>query len=170
MTLRVTAKRPLPGLPTPMLWVKVGGKYIDYRPIGDQPQTQWLNMDQPITLVMSHFQKQDFRFGRHLKASMKEETIQYVARLFADNRPARELISGDWMLLLGGSQISSHSGSSFPLLLAGGKKLGFKHGQHIKWKSNERSASDLYLTILQQLRCSVDSFKESKGPISELLA
>ena len=41
--------------------------------------TQWLSMDQPITLVMSHFKKQDFRFGRHLKASMKEETIQYIA-------------------------------------------------------------------------------------------
>lgn len=74
------------------------------------------------------------------------------------------------VLLLGGSQISSHSGSSFPMLLAGGNKLGFRHGQHIKWKSNERSASDLYLTILQQLRCPVESFKESKGSISELLA
>ena len=72
-------------------------------------------------------------------------------------------------LLMGGSQISSHSGSSFPLLLAGGKKLGFKHGQHLKWKKNERSASDLYLTILQQLGCPVESFKESKGAISELL-
>ena len=73
------------------------------------------------------------------------------------------------VLLLGGSQISSHSGSSFPLLLAGGNKLGFKHGQHLKWNGNERSASDLYLTILQQLRCPVESFKESKGAISEIL-
>ena len=72
-------------------------------------------------------------------------------------------------LLLGGSQISSHSGSSFPLLLAGGNKLGFKHGQHLKWGRDEKSASDLYLTILQQLRCPVDSFKESKGALSELL-
>ena len=73
-------------------------------------------------------------------------------------------------LLMGGSQISSHSGSSFPMLLAGGNKLGFKHGQHLRWKSDTKSASDLYLTILQQLRCPVESFKESKGPISELLA
>ncbi|MFN3151512.1 DUF1552 domain-containing protein [Bremerella sp.] len=73
------------------------------------------------------------------------------------------------VLLMGGSQISSHSGNSFPLLLAGGKLLGFRHGQHIKWKSNERSASDLYLTILQQLRCPVESFKESTSPISEIL-
>lgn len=61
--------------------------------------TQWLNMNQPITLTMSHFRKQDFRFGRHLKDSMKEETIQYVARLFADNRPARELVSSDWTMM-----------------------------------------------------------------------
>lgn len=73
-------------------------------------------------------------------------------------------------LLMGGSQISSHSGSSFPMILAGGNKLGFKHGQHLKWQGSTKSASDLYLTILQQLRCPVDSFKESKGIISELLA
>jgi hypothetical protein len=74
------------------------------------------------------------------------------------------------VLLLGGSQISSHSGKSFPMLLAGGAKLGFRHGQHLKFDPEKRPASDLYLTILQQLGCRVDSFKESAGTISELLA
>lgn len=73
-------------------------------------------------------------------------------------------------LLFGGSQISSHSGGSFPMLLAGGRKLGFKHGQHLKWPGGTKPASDLYLTILQQLGCPVKSFKESSGPISELLS
>jgi hypothetical protein len=73
------------------------------------------------------------------------------------------------VLLLGGSQISSHSGGSFPMLLAGGNKLGFKHGQHVKWKGGSKPASDLYLTILQQLGCPVTSFKESTGPLSEIL-
>lgn len=58
--------------------------------------TQWLVMDQPVTLVMSHLQKQDFRFGRHLKASMKEETVEYLRLLFVENRPARELVVSDW--------------------------------------------------------------------------
>ncbi len=61
--------------------------------------TQWLSMDQPITLTMSHFKKQDFKFGRHLKASMREETVQYIARLFTDNRPAKELVSSDWTMM-----------------------------------------------------------------------
>ncbi len=73
------------------------------------------------------------------------------------------------VLLFGGAQISSHSGKSFPTLLAGGRKLGFKHGQHLKWASDKKPMSDLYLTILQQLGCPVKSFKESTGPLTEIL-
>lgn len=74
------------------------------------------------------------------------------------------------VLLLGGSQISSHSGGSFPTLLAGGKQLGFKHGQHVKYKGGSVPMSNLYLTILQQMGCPVKSFKESTRPLSEILA
>jgi len=74
------------------------------------------------------------------------------------------------VVLFGGAQVSSHSGKSFPTILAGGRKLGFRHGQHLRWKTDERPMSDLYLTILQRLGCPVSSFKESAGPISELLA
>jgi len=56
------------------------------------------------------------------------------------------------------------------MLLAGGRKLGFKHGQHIKWPGGTKPASDLYLTILQQMGCPVKSFRESSGPIGEILS
>ena len=71
---------------------------------------QWLNLDQPITQTMSHLKKQDFRFGRHLKASMKEETIQYVARLFRENRPANEIVDSDWTMM--NDVLAWHYGSS----------------------------------------------------------
>lgn len=61
--------------------------------------TQWLELEQPITQTMSHLKKQDFRFGRHLKSSMREETIQYVARVFHDNRPAKELVDSNWTMM-----------------------------------------------------------------------
>ena len=73
-------------------------------------------------------------------------------------------------ILFGGAQTASHVGSSFPTILAGGKALGFKHGQHVKWSKDKRPMSDLYLTILQQLGCPVNSFKESVGPIGDLLS
>jgi mono/diheme cytochrome c family protein len=61
--------------------------------------TQWLEMDQPITVAMNHLSQQDFRFGRNLKDSMREETIAYVAELFRENRPARELVESDWTMM-----------------------------------------------------------------------
>ncbi len=61
--------------------------------------TQWLNLNQPVTLTMSSLKKQDFHFGRHLKDSMKDETIHYVTQLVLDNRPAKELISSNWTMM-----------------------------------------------------------------------
>lgn len=61
--------------------------------------TQWLVLEQPITLAMDHIKKQDFRFGRFLKASMREQTHAYIRELVMDNRPARELIQSDWTMM-----------------------------------------------------------------------
>jgi hypothetical protein len=61
--------------------------------------TQWFEMEQPITVAMDHIRKQDFRFGRHLKESMRQETISYVGELLRGNRPVRELVDSDWTLM-----------------------------------------------------------------------
>ena len=61
--------------------------------------TQWLEMEQPITLVDDRRGKASYRFRRYLQDSMREETYAYIARLLADNRPARELVSSDWTMM-----------------------------------------------------------------------
>jgi hypothetical protein len=76
---------------------------------------QWLELEQPITIAQSHINKQDFRFARYLKASMREETVGYVARLLAENRPAGELVSSDWTLM--NDALARHYG--YPLLEGG---------------------------------------------------
>lgn len=60
---------------------------------------QWLEMDQPITIAMGHIQQQDFRFARYLKESMREETLAYMHRMFTANRPAREVLAGNWTMM-----------------------------------------------------------------------
>lgn len=60
---------------------------------------QWLEMDQPITIAQAHINKQDFRFARYYKTSMREETIAYIGQLIAENRPVRELIVSDWTMM-----------------------------------------------------------------------
>jgi len=106
-------------------------------------------------------------------ASRDEMLCACLARLMDKLQGSRDgdgTLLDRTVILFGGAQVSSHSGKTFPTLLAGGRKLGFRHGQHLRWESEKKPMSDLYLTILQQLGCPVKSFKESSGPITELLA
>lgn len=106
--------------------------------------------------------------------SYRDEMLCRCVARFMDKLKAIEASEGTLLdhtaILFGGAQTASHVGNSFPTILAGGKALGFKHGQHVQWPLDKRPMSDLYLTILQQLGCRVDSFKESSAPISEVLA
>lgn len=107
----------------------------------------------------------------HVLGYRDEMLSACIARLMTRLKaiPARDgTLLDHTVLLYGGAQISSHSGKSFPLVLAGGRKLGFKHGRHHKWPTDTRPASDLYLTILRKLGCPVSAFKESTGEISEV--
>jgi len=61
--------------------------------------TQWLEMDQPITIATEYLHQPDFHFSRYLRESMRSETISYVAQLIAGNRPARELVSSDTTMM-----------------------------------------------------------------------
>ena len=108
-----------------------------------------------------------------LALSYRDEMLCACIARFMDKLKGVEASEGTLLdhtaILFGGAQTASHVGVSFPTIVAGGKALGFKHGQHLRWRQDTRPMSDLYLTLLQQLGCPVDSFKESSNTISELL-
>ena len=101
----------------------------------------------------------------------------------------------DRTMVLFGSGMSyghSHSNSNLPILLAGGRGLGFKHGQHIdynqpqggnykldydEWcrlcgkpKDEKARLSNLMLTMLQKMEVNTEKFVDSLGTISEIQA
>ena len=61
--------------------------------------TQWLEMEQPITLVDDRRGMASYHFRRFLQDSMRDETWSYVAHMLSDNRPASELVSSDWTMM-----------------------------------------------------------------------
>ena len=61
--------------------------------------TQWLEMEQPITLVDDYRGKASYLFRRHLQDSIRARRHSYFGRLIADDRPASELISSDWTMM-----------------------------------------------------------------------
>jgi len=100
----------------------------------------------------------------------------------------------DRTMVLFGSGMSyghSHSNSNLPILLAGGRGLGLKHGQHLdynnpqgfdytlsydEWKSlcgkprdGKARLSNVMLTMLQKMQVETETFADSLGPVSEIV-
>ena len=100
----------------------------------------------------------------------------------------------DRTMVLFGSGMSyghSHCNSNLPILMAGGRGLGLKHGQHIdynrphlkadytlgydEWRSlcgkpkdEKARLSNVMLTMLQKMEVNAEKFVDSLGPVSEL--
>lgn len=124
----------------------------------------------------------------------------FIAQQFAYFLDSLEAIQdGDESLLnrtmvLFGSGMSyghSHGNANLPTILAGGKSLGLKHGQHIDYNLPKINAYDvtnaaghysichkpiepnarltnLLLTMMNKMDVNVEKFADSLGPISEL--
>jgi hypothetical protein len=101
----------------------------------------------------------------------------------------------DRTMILAGSGMSyghSHSNSNLPILLAGGRGLGLKHGRHIdynrphlkqdytlsydEWralcgkpKDEKARLSNVLLTMIQKMDVQAEKFVDSLGPVSELI-
>ncbi|MBI1374575.1 MAG: DUF1552 domain-containing protein [Phycisphaera sp.] len=101
----------------------------------------------------------------------------------------------DRTMVLFGSGMSyghSHSNSNLPIMLAGGRGLGLKHGQHVdynkphlkedytlsydEWRSlcgkpkdDKARLSNVLLTMLQKMNVPSESFVDSVGAVSEIV-
>ncbi|MEA3209876.1 MAG: hypothetical protein QOE70_2933 [Chthoniobacter sp.] len=101
----------------------------------------------------------------------------------------------DRTMVLFGSGMSyghSHCNANLPILLAGGRGLGLKHGQHIdynkpylkedytlsydEWRSlcgkpkdEKARLSNVMLTMLQKMEVNTEKFVDSLGPVSEVV-
>jgi hypothetical protein len=87
----------------------------------------------------------------------------------------------------------SHGNANLPTILAGGKALGYKHGTHVDFNlpkigkydvtnatehykicsrpvDSDARVSNLLLTMLQRVDVKADSFQDSVGPISQIVA
>jgi len=130
-------------------------------------------------------------FGKYCRF-INEELGRFAARLKATPEPGGEGNMLDHTALLFGSASSAfHLSRNYPLLLIGGGKLGFKHGQFLKygdgndknqstsgissdsgWQGamnyTELPLSNLYLTMLHKLGVETKGFGGSSETLSEV--
>ncbi|MCA9139758.1 MAG: DUF1552 domain-containing protein [Planctomycetales bacterium] len=128
-------------------------------------------------------------FGTYCRF-LNEEYGRFISKLKATPEPSGTGNMLDNTLLLFGSASSAfHLSRNYPLILAGGKQMGFKHGQYINhagmnfqggpwlgdrepWqdeaKGEDMPLSNLYLTMLQRLGVQIDAFADSTGTIDDV--
>ena len=72
------------------------------------------------------------------------------------------------LVLYGSSNSKTHNNNNYPLLLAGGRGLGMKHNQYLKFGA-ETPLSNVFVTMLNKLNVPSESFADSTSDMSELV-
>ncbi|WP_145087534.1 DUF1552 domain-containing protein [Aureliella helgolandensis] len=122
---------------------------------------------------------------------LNEEFARFAKKLKQTPEPARTGSMLDNTLLLFGSASSAfHLSRNYPIVLAGGKNMGFKHGQYLNfaganpqggawdggrepWQKEiaheDQPLGNVFVTMLQQLGVPIDKFADSAAPVAQLL-
>lgn len=66
------------------------------------------------------------------------------------------------LVMYGSSNSRTHQNRNYPLVLAGGSKLGLRHGQYLKL-GEQIPLSNVFLTLLHRLGVPAESFADSSG-------
>ena len=123
---------------------------------------------------------------------LNEEFARFVTRLKETPEPAGTGSMLDNSLLLFGSASSAfHLSRNYPLVLAGGKNMGFKHGKYLNYAGanpisgawsggpepytkkinlEDQPLTRVFVTMLQQLGLETDTFAGATGNLPELLS
>lgn len=149
-----------------------------------------------LTHQLSHMTKEPGgweNFGTYCRF-LSDEYGRFLARLKATPEPGGHGNMLDNTLLLFGSASSAfHLSRNYPLILAGGRNMGFKHGQYLNygqyaegvnpaggpwlggrepWQKemnhDEVPLANLYVTMLQRLGVETERFADSTGVLTEV--
>ncbi|MBC9868093.1 MAG: DUF1552 domain-containing protein [Opitutae bacterium] len=100
---------------------------------------------------------------------MVERLSEFLTKMAETPDPLAEGSLLDNTIVLYGSGTSkTHVGRNYPLVLAGGRNLGLKHGSFHKFEE-ERPFNDLLLTLLQRVGVEAESFGDSEGIVDRIL-
>ncbi len=145
-----------------------------------------------LTHQLSHDTKEPGgwkNFGTYCRF-ISEELSRFAGRLQSTEEPGGQGNMLDNTIVLFGSASSAfHLSRNYPLILAGGKNLGFKHGQYLNYAGDSPQGgawvggrepwqrevshedvplSNLFVTMLQRLGVQTDRFADSTGKLKEV--
>ncbi|MEM7012016.1 MAG: DUF1552 domain-containing protein [Verrucomicrobiota bacterium] len=125
------------------------------------------------------------RFGSYI-AFLSEQYVYFANRLKSTPEGNGNMLDNS-LLFFGSASSGFHLSRNYPLILTGGKNMGFKHGQFLRYGEapprnipmsdagyrtvmdyEELPLSNLYLTMLHKLGIEVESFADSAKTLAEV--
>jgi hypothetical protein len=104
------------------------------------------------------------RYDRYLA-----EQFGYLLTRLAAIREGESRILDRTLTLFGSGTSTTHNARNYPLVLAGGKDFGFRHGRFVKQRQ-ERPLGDLFVTMLHRLDLPVRRFADNAGEFNEIVS
>lgn len=98
---------------------------------------------------------------------LAEQFAYFLSRLSAIREGGVRVLDRT-LAMFGSGTSNTHNARNYPIILAGGKDLGFRHGRYIKARG-ERPLGDLFVTMLHRLGLPVRKFADNAGEFTEVV-
>lgn len=99
----------------------------------------------------------------------RAEQLSYFLQRLQDTPENEGTLLDHTMVLYGSSNSTTHNNTNYPLVVAGGDKLGLKHGAYQRYGSDV-PLSNLFVTMANRLGMPGSKFVDSTGELTELTA
>ena len=101
----------------------------------------------------------------------RNENHAYFLKRLASTQEGEGTMLDNTIVLYGSAHPhASHSGMNYPLMLAGGRNMGLKHGQLREFIDDKKvPLSNLFVTLLNAMQIPAEKFADSTGNLSQLM-
>ena len=97
------------------------------------------------------------------------ECLTYLIKRLSEMKEGDGSVLDNTCIFYGSSNSKTHNNTNYPLILAGGKNMGYKHGQYLRF-GNDVPLANLFVTIQRRMGVKADSFADNTGDLDEFVA
>jgi hypothetical protein len=115
---------------------------------------------------LSHEKKNYGDVAKYL-TFLNEMYANFVKKLDSTQEGSGTLLDST-LCFYGCATSKTHQATNYPIILSGGKNMGFRHGSHLHYGDNV-PLSNLFVTIANQLAGPTNQFSDSTADITEVL-
>jgi hypothetical protein len=97
------------------------------------------------------------------------ERLSHFMTQLASTEEENGSVLDNTVILYGSSNSQTHNNTNYPLVLAGGRQLGYEHG-HFRKFGADVPLSNLFVTMLNSVGVPTTGFADSTAPLTDVLA